>query len=131
MDKQAAVTYWVETSDRDYQTMKTLFGTGDYPWALFIGHLVLEKLLKAIYVKKMETEPPHIHDLVRLAEKCHLAVDEETLNKLELITRFNLNVRYPDYQQEIYKICTREFSSEVLQSIDEMRSWLQRLIEIS
>ena len=131
MDKDTTIDYWVQTSDRDYHTVKSLFDSGDYHWALFIGHLVLEKLFKAVYVQTVGLDPPRIHDLVRLAEKCHLAVDDKMLDKLELITRFNLNVRYPDYQQEFYKICTKEFSLKSLKSIDEVRSWLKHLIRTS
>jgi len=90
MDKKAIVRYWVDTSDRDYKTMKNLFDSSDYNWGLFIGHLVLEKLLKAIYVQNIGINPPRIHDLVRLAEKCNIDVDEKMLDKLEIITRFNL-----------------------------------------
>jgi HEPN domain-containing protein len=32
--------------------MGSMFKSGHYVWALFLGHLVLEKLLKAVYVKK-------------------------------------------------------------------------------
>ena len=35
--------------------MINLFWSGDYNWALFLGHLVIEKLLKALYVKRRET----------------------------------------------------------------------------
>ncbi|MCG8603545.1 HEPN domain-containing protein, partial [bacterium] len=31
--------------------MEHLFEKEDYHWALYIGHLVIEKLLKAYYVK--------------------------------------------------------------------------------
>jgi len=51
MSKKKIIKYWVDTSDRDYKTMETLFNSSDYPWGLFVGHLVLEKLLKAIYVQ--------------------------------------------------------------------------------
>jgi len=34
-----------------FQAMIHLFEKGDNTWSLFIGHLVLEKLLKAWYVK--------------------------------------------------------------------------------
>ena len=54
----------------------------------------------------------------------------EMLDKLEFITRFNVNVRYPDYQQEFYKICTKEFSLDALKTINEVRLWLQNLIRI-
>lgn len=42
------IAYWVTSSDRDYQVMIDLFQKGHYTWSLFIGHLVIEKLLKAV-----------------------------------------------------------------------------------
>ncbi len=36
-------------------------------WALFIGHLSTEKLLKAYYVKIKDIEVPRTHDLYKLA----------------------------------------------------------------
>jgi HEPN domain-containing protein len=130
-EKEKVVQYWIETADRDFQTVNHLFQSGDYHWGLFLGHLVLEKLFKALYVKKFGEAPPQIHDLSRLVEKCALELPDETLNKLDLITRFNLSVRYPDYRQEIYRMCTREFSLQVLESIKEIRSWLLPLIRQS
>jgi HEPN domain-containing protein len=131
MDKQTIIDYWVETSDKDYSTMKNLFCSRDYHWGLFLGHLVLEKLFKALYVQNVDADPPRIHDLVRLAEKCHLELDDEILDKLEMISRFNMSVRYPDYRQEFYKLCTEEFSLKALCSIDEVRLWLKKLIRKS
>jgi HEPN domain-containing protein len=128
MDNRAIIDYWVNTSDRDYKTMKNLFDSGDYHWCLFMGHLVLEKLFKALYVQTKGAEPLRIHDLVRLAEKCHLVMDDNRLDKLEMITRFNLSVRYPDFQQEFYKMCTKDFSLKAMCSIDEVRLWLKKLI---
>ena len=128
MDKQAIVGYWLDTAQRDYETMQHLFQSGDYHWALFMGHLVLEKLFKALYVQKHDDNPPRTHDLGRLAEKCGLKPDEAMLDKLDVVSRFNLSVRYPDYQQQFYKTCTKDFSLESLKSIDEVRSWLQNVI---
>ena len=131
MDKKAIVNYWLDTAQRDYQTMEHLFQSGDYHWALFIGHLVLEKLFKALYVQTHNDDPPRTHDLARLAEKCGLGTDEAVLDKLDMISRFNLNVRYPDYQQQFYKICTKAFSLRALESIKEVRSWLHNVIQSS
>jgi len=131
MKKQEIIKYWVDTSDKDYKTVESLFNSEEFHLALFIGHLVLEKLLKALYVQEVDTNPPRIHDLGRLAEKCNLPLDEQMLDNLELVTRFNLNVRYPDYQQEFYKICTKEFSLNALNTINEVRQWLKNLIKKS
>lgn len=128
MDKEDIIKYWVDAAERDYQTLEHLFQSGDYHWGLFIGHLVLEKLFKALYVRKTGGIPSRIHDLARLAKKCGLEVDDAMTDKLDMISRFNLIVRYPDYQQEFYKICTKEFSLEALESVKEVRSWLQQLI---
>ena len=47
MQRDELVQYWMETADRDHVTMQHLYESGDYNWCLFIGHLVIEKLLKA------------------------------------------------------------------------------------
>ncbi len=59
-DIEKIIDYWTESSGQNYTTMTNLLKSKDYSWALFIGHLVIEKLLKAHYVKKSkETCPSH------------------------------------------------------------------------
>ena len=43
--------YWIDSSNNDFQAMLHLVEKGDFTWSLFIGHLVIEKLLKAWYVQ--------------------------------------------------------------------------------
>lgn len=131
MNKNELIKYWIDTSDKDYKTVENLFNSEEFHWGLFIGHLVLEKLLKALYVQNVDANPPRIHDLARLAEKCNIPIDDQLLDKLEFVTRFNLNVRYPDYQQEFHKMCTKEFSLDALNTITEVRKWLKSLIRTS
>ena len=64
------IKYWLNSADHDLDTAESLFSAGKYDWCLFLGHLVLEKGLKAIYVKDRENRmPPKTHNLVKLAEK--------------------------------------------------------------
>ena len=58
MDKNELIKYWIRTSERDYNTMLNLYESKDYHWSLFIGHLVIEKLLKALYIIDMHENPP-------------------------------------------------------------------------
>jgi len=46
MKKQ--VEYWFTQSDNDLPVAENMLEKGHYTWSLFIGHLVLEKYLKAI-----------------------------------------------------------------------------------
>ncbi len=87
------VQYWRESSDQDFRTMQNLFSSKDYNWALFIGHLVLEKLLKAHFVKSNQKHALFTHDLLRLAEKCSFSLDENQKDWLDQISAFNLNAR--------------------------------------
>jgi HEPN domain-containing protein len=47
MERDEIVRYWIESSDDDYRVMQSLLDNGHYVWALFLSHLVNEKLLKA------------------------------------------------------------------------------------
>ena len=103
-----------------------MFEKGDYQWSLFIGHLVLEKLLKAYYVKQINKNPPFIHDLLRLTEKGGLKISEKRKDMLDTISGFNINTRYNDYKQSFYKKCTMEFTKKWIQNIRALRVWIKK-----
>ena len=123
MHKEELIKYWIDSSDHDFLAMGHLFEKGDYTWSLFIGHLVIEKLLKAWYVQNLSNTPPFIHDLVRLAEKGGLSLDEDQMDLLDTISTFNLQARYDDYKMEFQCKCTQEFTEKWLDIIKELREW--------
>lgn len=128
MDKSELVKYWVETSDKDYETMHHLINAEDYHWSLFIGHIVIEKLLKACYVKNIDNKVPFSHDLLRLAKSAGLDVDDIMADSLDFITTFNIGARYPDYKQTFYKKCTKKFAEDNVKKIEGVRIWLKDII---
>jgi len=71
-DKNRLIQHWIESSENDFKAMIDLYQTKNNNWALFMGHLVIEKLLKALYVKIKGDYPPMIHDLRRLCEKADI-----------------------------------------------------------
>lgn len=120
MDKQRHIEYWVKTSELDLESASSMLSSGKYDWALFVGHLAIEKLLKAFWVKANETNvPPRIHNLVKLAHEANLSLSTQDLTLLEEVSDFNIEARYPDYKLEFYKLCTKEFSTEKLHAIKE------------
>jgi len=129
VEKDAFISYWVESANRDYKAMLNLYQSKDYHWSLFIGHLVIEKLIKAVYVKNIDDNPPRTHDLLRLAEKAKIHTTEEQKNILDLLTAFNINARYPDYEQSFYKKCDYDFTTANIEKINEVRAWLLSMIE--
>jgi HEPN domain-containing protein len=109
--------------------MMHLYGSKDYYWSLFMRHLVLEKLLKAVYVALVDTNVPRIHDLLRLSEKAGLKPDDKQRDELDLVTSFNIAARYPDYKHSFYQKCSPAFTEENLTTIKELRTWLLEVLE--
>ncbi len=124
IDIEKMIRYWIDSSDRDFNTMRNLMESGDYCWAMFLGHLVIEKLLKAAYVKVHRKHAIHGHDLLRITSNLGLELDPVKEEWLDQITTFNLNARYDNYKQEFYKLCTKEFAVEWKSKIEELRKWL-------
>ena len=120
------IMHWKESSDHNYLTMQNLLKSKDFSWALFLGHLLIEKLLKAHYVKKHQIHAVFTHDLLRLARKAELNITDELEEWLDEISTFNLNARYDNYKQEFYKLCTKEFTELWIARIENIRTWLIR-----
>ena len=52
LDNINLMEYWIKSSDEDYDVMKVMVENKKNTWSLFLGHLVIEKLLKGLYAKK-------------------------------------------------------------------------------
>ena len=128
IDTDKIVKHWIETSDEDFNTMLTLFSSKSYAWALFLGHISTEKLLKALYVKKHQNHAPFTHNLYRLTELSSIEISEEYADWLDKITSFNLNARYDDYKREFYALCTEEFTKDWMDKIKNIRSWIKQML---
>ena len=114
---QHVVFYWVKTASHDYETMLSLFESKRYSDCLFFGHLVLEKILKALVVMATKKQAPFVHDLVRLQEVVKLNLAEEEVELLNKVNDFNIRSHYPDYKLQFYKTCTKKYTEEHLEKI--------------
>jgi len=127
-NRELLIEYWIESSDDDFETMTAMFDSKRYSWSLFLGHLMIEKLLKAYFVKVNEDYPPLIHNLLRLAEKTDLELSDDKKEQLITITAFNINARYDDYKMSFKNQCTPEFTSEWIERLKELSLWIKKLI---
>lgn len=84
MESINLVEYWLKSSEEDYKVMKYLYTGKKNSYSLFFGHLVIEKLLKALYAKNNEGNHCTVksHNLLLLAEKCNLNLTDEQVEKL-------------------------------------------------
>ena len=126
MEINEHIRFWLDSADHDLEAAESLLVSGKFDWCLFLGHLVLEKALKAAYVRDNDNQmPPRTHNLVKIAEATKLTIDENTRVFLDEVTAFNLEVRYPDYRKDFFKRCTLDFSEDKLSQIKEFLQWLK------
>lgn len=124
MDKKQYIQHWLSSAAHDLDVAETLFLNQKYDWCLFVGHLVIEKVLKAFYVRDTGEIPPKIHNLVKLAEKTALLLSDEQKQLFAKINDFNIEARYPDQKYEFYKLCTKDFANDYFSRIKEIYQWL-------
>jgi HEPN domain-containing protein len=128
-DWDKLIEFWIKSSDDDFDSMIAIFESKRYNWALFVGHLMIEKLLKALYVKRNNDYPPLIHSLLRLAEKCTIELSEDQKYFLATVTAFNINARYDDYKMSFQQKCTPEFTAIWIENLKTNRQWIKKLIQ--
>ena len=131
MDNINLMEYWINSSEEDYNVMKYLYKGKKNSYSLFFGHLVVEKLLKGLYAKNNKENPYTMksHNLLALAEKCNLDLTDEQVEKLQIITQFNICARYDDYKESFNKKCTAEYTAMQIKNIEEVRIWLKSLLK--
>lgn len=130
MNIEEHILYWLDSADNDLSAAEHLFRSKKFDWCLFIGHLVVEKTLKAYFVYRNENKiPPKTHNLLKLAEQSGLSLTEEQKLFLDEVNDFNLEVRYPEYRKEFYKLCTIDFTNRYFIQIKEFSEWLKSRIE--
>ncbi|HKJ34030.1 MAG TPA: HEPN domain-containing protein [Balneolales bacterium] len=84
------IHYWLESAEYDFETGKSLLESKKFPYALFFAHLAIEKILKAIVVKKTEEHAPHTHSLVLLAKSTNINIKDQMLDQLAEYMEFHI-----------------------------------------
>ena len=122
--------YWMDEADEAFTILQHLFEKGDYSYALFFGHLAVEKLLKAAYILHAKGHAPPIHNLLRLARMAGISLSPERREQLVIITSFNIEARYPDLKRSFRNKCTREFTVEQVNGIQDVMKWLREIMTL-
>lgn len=124
------IKYWLDSAAYDLETGRSLLESKRYPYALFFGHLALEKILKALVVKSTQQHAPYTHSLSLLASKTSIMIPESILDQLAEYTEFHLESRYPDEKKEFYEKCTEAFARQKFGEIEGVYQWLIPKLEI-
>jgi HEPN domain-containing protein len=127
LTKEEHIKYWVNTAKRDWKTIQNMFTSKDYLPALFFSHLHLEKLCKALWVKNNNgNTPPKIHNLIKVLDEAKISYSPEQKAFMVIMNNFQLEGRYPDYLDSLYKLYKKKNTGAILEQVNIFSLWLQQ-----
>lgn len=127
-DISKIINYWLEASTHDLEVARSLFRTGKYDYCLFLCHLMLEKILKALVTKVERNHPPYTHNLLYLAGKAKIDLSKNQIELLNDINKFNLEIRYPEDIKKFYEMVDRKYAKKYLTISQGMWKWFRELL---
>ena len=129
MTKEQHIVHWLNTSVEDELTMHSLFKDGRYTHSLFFGHLYLEKICKALWVRNNNGNiPPFIHNLVKLLPEEDIGLSEKDITFLNKLNEYQLSGRYPDYTNTSKKATTKTYTEYCINYIKQISECLRKKI---
>jgi len=130
MTNEEIVKYWIDLSDRDFDTAEWVMKGGYNLHAGYLCHQAVEKILKGYYTKNIEDTPPFTHDLTGLAQKTDLydLMSDEQKALIRSLNPLNIEARYPEYKSKIEQMMTKEVTQNILTQTKELLQWTKQKI---
>lgn len=129
MTKREHIAYWLKTAEHDFDAAGALFESAKYDWCLYVSHSVIEKILKAFWVRDSTLKVPRHDNLLEIARGTHLSLSEAQRQFLSDILPFNIDAASNDYTLELSKRCNKDFSSHQFEAIRRFYQWLLSQME--
>ena len=79
MSNEKLINHWAEGSDKNFEDMIAIYEAKRYDWALYVGHLALEKLFKA-EINTFNIEAKYETQKNEFNLKCTKEYTEEQIN---------------------------------------------------
>jgi len=110
MTRKQHVDYWLQSATESLKDMRSAIKSKRRTNAMFCGHLVVEKMLKALCAVR-NIRIVREHKLLVLARDSGYISQLSTAEQQELlvITSFNIEARYDDYKRRFHTICTPHY----------------------
>lgn len=117
---------WIALADYDLETARYMLKTGRNLYVVFLCHLALEKVLKALVTETTQTIPFKTHDLILLVKKGGLDIPQEYLEFIGKINSASIPTRYPEDLERALKVYPKSIVRAYLNRTAEIIKWLKK-----
>jgi HEPN domain-containing protein len=109
-----------ESAEYDLKTAENMLNDGRYIYVVFMCHLAIEKMLKAIVAQATRHIPPKTHNLVYLIKLANLNLPQNLFDFVTKINNASIVTRYPEDFSELIKAYPKEIVLDYLNNTKEV-----------
>ena len=109
-----ATKNWLDMVSYDLTTAKHMFKTGRYVYVIFMCHLAIEKVFKAIVCEETNKISPKTHDLIYLINLGKIKLTGDLLDFVGIINNVSIVTRYPEDLSKLVSSYPKKITGEYL-----------------
>ncbi|MEW5746216.1 MAG: HEPN domain-containing protein [Nitrospirota bacterium] len=117
---------FIKSAAYDLDTAEHMLKTGRYIYVVFMCHLSIEKMLKAVAAEVNDKTPPRTHNLLYLAKLAGLSFSNVHFEFISKINNASVVTRYPEDFGSLTESFPEEVVSAYLDKTREVVGWLKQ-----
>jgi HEPN domain-containing protein len=116
---------FVTSSEYDLQTAAAMFESGRYIYVVFMCHISVEKMLKAIVAEALQNIPPKTHNLIYLIKLGEVNLPADLFEFVAKLNNASIITRYPEDFRKLLEVFPQDIAKEYLMTTQRVIKWLK------
>ena len=116
---------WLQMVKYDLKTAGCMFKTGRYVYVVFMCHLAIEKMLKAIVSEAAGKTPPMTHNLIYLLKLSEVNPPQPLHDFISIISNASIPTRYPQDFKKLVEVYPKTIAKDYFEKTREVIKWLR------
>jgi HEPN domain-containing protein len=114
------------SAEYDLNTAEHMLKTGRYIYVIFMCHLSIEKMLKAISSEVADKTPPKTHNLIYLTKLSGIHFSEGHFEFISKLNNASVVTRYPEDFAKLIESYPENVAESYLRQTKEIIEWLKQ-----
>jgi HEPN domain-containing protein len=114
------------SAEYDLGTAEHMLKSGRYIYVVFMCHLALEKMLKAVAVETTNSIAPKTHNLIYLTKLGNIDFPPKYLEFVSKINNASIITRYPEDFSKLVEVYPSDVVSSYLKQTQDVIAWLKQ-----
>ncbi len=121
---------FVNSAEYDLGTAEHMLKTGRYIYVVFMCHLALEKMIKAVAVETTKTPAPKTHNLLYLTKLAEISFPDSHLEFVSKINNASIITRYPEDFTKLVEAYPVDVVSSYFKQTKDVIAWLKQNVKL-